>query len=125
MAELGRIINGAGGHIEQRCAYLEHYSAAAYLALCRQSAVVATLHARTPQSEAARHIVAAVGPLSMQVTALGAGEALAALAALLFARRPVPARHEGSAGGRSGPVEAQPVCDRRCSTPFTRRQPGQ
>ena len=73
--ELGRFLNGAGGHVEQTNAYLDHQSAAAYLALCHQSAVTAGLRASTPLAEAARRIVAAAGPVGLHVIALGSGEA--------------------------------------------------
>ena len=75
IAELGHFLNGAGGHLEQSCAYLDHHSAAAYLALCQQSAGLAGLRASIPLSEAARHIVAATGPVALQAIALGSGEA--------------------------------------------------
>ena len=73
--ELGRFLNGAGGHVAQINAYLDHQSAAAYLGLCHQSAVAAVLRASTPLGEAARRIVAATGPVALQIIALGSGEA--------------------------------------------------
>ena len=73
--ELGRFLNGAGGHVDQTSAYLDHQSAAAYLALCQQSARLAGLRASTPLAEAARLIGAATGPVPLQVIALGSGEA--------------------------------------------------
>ena len=73
--DLGRFLNGAGGHVDQASAYLDHQSAAAYLALCRQSAALADLRARTPLYEAARLISATAGRVGLQVIALGSGEA--------------------------------------------------
>jgi len=58
--ELGRFLNGAGGHVEQSSAYLDPQSAAAYL-LCQQSVDIASLRASTPLAQAARRIVAAAG----------------------------------------------------------------
>ena len=73
--ELGRFLNGAGGHVAQINAYLDHQSAAAYLGLCHKSAVGAVLRASTPLGEAARRIVAATGPVALHVFALGSGDA--------------------------------------------------
>ena len=73
--ELGRFLNGAGGHVAQINAYLDHQSAAAYLALCNQSAAAAVLRADTPLCEAARRIVAHTGPVALNVIALGSGAA--------------------------------------------------
>ena len=75
IVELGRFLNGAGGHVAQSSAYLDHQSAAAYLALCNQSAAAAVLRASTPLAEAARRIVAATGPVALHIIALGSGEA--------------------------------------------------
>jgi transcriptional regulator with XRE-family HTH domain len=73
--DLGRFLNGAGGHVEQTNAYLDHQSAAAYMAMCQQSAIAASLRASTPLAEAARRIVAASGQVGLNVIALGAGDA--------------------------------------------------
>jgi transcriptional regulator with XRE-family HTH domain len=73
--DLGRFLNGAGGHVEQTNAYLDHQSAAAYMAMCQQSAVAAGLRASTPLAEAARRIVAASGADGLNIIALGAGDA--------------------------------------------------
>ena len=75
LRELGRFLNGAGGHVEQTSAYLDHQSAADYLALCQQSAAHAGRRANTPLAEAARRIVAATGLVGLKVIALGCGEA--------------------------------------------------
>ena len=73
--ELGRFLNGAGGHVEQTSAYLDHQSAAAYLAVCQQSSVIAGLRASMPLAEAARRIVSATGLVGLKVVALGSGDA--------------------------------------------------
>ena len=75
ITELGRFLNGAGGHVEQTSAYLDHQSAAAYLALCQQSAVTAALRASTPLAEAARRIVSNTGQVPLKIIALGSGDA--------------------------------------------------
>ena len=69
--DLGRFLNGAGGHVEQTNAYLDHQSAAAYMAMCQQSAIAASLRASTPLADAAKRIVAASGPVGLNVIALG------------------------------------------------------
>ena len=73
--ELGRFLNGAGGHVEQVNSYLDHQSAAAYMALCQQSSTIAGLRASAPLAEAARRIVAATGLVGLKVIALGSGDA--------------------------------------------------
>jgi transcriptional regulator with XRE-family HTH domain len=73
--DLGRFLNGAGGHVEQTSAYLDHQSAAAYMAMCQQSAVAAGLRACVPLAEAARRIVAASGGVGLNIIALGPGDA--------------------------------------------------
>lgn len=73
--DLGRFLNGAGGHVEQTNAYLDHQSAAAYMAMCQQSAIAASLRASTPLADAAKRIVAASGQVGLNVIALGAGDA--------------------------------------------------
>ena len=73
--DLGRFLNGAGGHVEQTNAYLDHQSAAAYLVMCQQSPVAAGLRASTPLAEAARQIGGASEPVGLNVMALGAGDA--------------------------------------------------
>ena len=74
VAEFSRFLTGAGGHVEQSTAYLEHQSAAAYLSLCRNSLAVADLRARMPLAQVAKQIRAATGPVALQVIALGAGD---------------------------------------------------
>jgi transcriptional regulator with XRE-family HTH domain len=74
VAEFSRFLTGAGGHLEQSTAYLEHQSAVAYLSLCRNSLAVADLRARLPLAQAAKQIRAVTGPAALQVIALGAGD---------------------------------------------------
>jgi hypothetical protein len=74
VADLARFLNGAGGYVEQTHAYLDHYSAADYLAICQNSALAATLRSRMPLGEMARWIVDASGRGELQVIALGAGD---------------------------------------------------
>jgi len=74
IADLARFLNGAGGYVEQTHAYLDHYSAADYLALCKNSLAATTLRNRMPLRELAQRIVAASDRASLQVIALGAGD---------------------------------------------------
>ena len=74
VTDLGRFLNGAGGHIEQTHVYLDPQSAAAYLAVCRNPGA-SLLRATVPLAEVARHIAAACGPSGLRVIALGAGDA--------------------------------------------------
>ncbi len=74
LADLARILNGAGGYVEQTHAYLDHYSAADYLALCQNSLAAATLRSRMPLGELAQRIVATSDRAPLQVIALGAGD---------------------------------------------------
>ncbi len=73
--DLGRFLNGAGGHVEQTHAYLDHQSAAAYLSMCQQSSIIAGQRASTPLAEAARRIIAATGLVGLKIIALGSGDA--------------------------------------------------
>lgn len=76
VAELARFLNGAGGYVEQTSAYLEHYSAAAYLALCHHSLILAGLRSHLPLLEMAKRIVTTCGRGKLQVIALGAGDGI-------------------------------------------------
>jgi transcriptional regulator with XRE-family HTH domain len=71
IGELARLLNGAGGHVEQTNAYLDHHSAAAYLAMSRQWPILA---APRPLDVAARQICQASGDAPLTVIALGAGD---------------------------------------------------
>ena len=73
-AEQTRLLQGAGGYLEQSWAYLEPASAAAYLALCQHSLVVTELRSRLPLCEVAKRIEALCGPAPLQVLALGCGD---------------------------------------------------
>ena len=74
IADLAQFLNGAGGYVEQTHAYLDHYSAADYLALCQNSLAAATLRSCMPLSELAQRIVATSDRAPLQVIALGAGD---------------------------------------------------
>ena len=76
VADLARFLNGAGGYVEQTHAYLDHYSAADYLAICQNSPLAATLRSRMPLGEVAKRIVAASERAELQVVALGAGDGI-------------------------------------------------
>ncbi|HRI55402.1 MAG TPA: helix-turn-helix transcriptional regulator, partial [Pseudomonadota bacterium] len=74
IADLARFLNGAGGYVEQTHAYLDHYSAADYLALCQSSLAASTLRSRMPLGELAKRIVAISNRAPLRVIALGAGD---------------------------------------------------
>ena len=75
VAAMGRILNGAGGHVDQAGAYLDPQSAVAYLSLCQQNPVIAGLRAKLPLAEAARRILAMSGSAAaLQLLALGPGD---------------------------------------------------
>ncbi len=76
IADLARFLNGAGGYVEQTHAYLDHYSAADYLALCHNSLSAVTLRSRMPLGELAQRIVAISDRAQLQVIALGAGDGI-------------------------------------------------
>jgi len=76
LADLARLLNGAGGYVEQTHAYLDHYSAADYLALCQNSLAAARLRSCMPLGELAQRIVAISDRVPLQVIALGAGDGL-------------------------------------------------
>lgn len=74
VTEFKRFLNGAGGHVEQTCAYIDPESAAAYLALCQNSTRAASLRARLPLAQMAKQIVAVSDAGALQVVALGCGD---------------------------------------------------
>jgi len=76
LADLARFLNGAGGYVEQTHAYLDHYSAADYLALCQNSLAAAMLRSRMPLGEVAQRIAATSDRAPLQLIALGAGDGL-------------------------------------------------
>lgn len=76
IADHARFLNGAGGYVEQTSAYLDSYSAAAYLALCRNSLLSATLRSSMPLGEIAKQVVPTSGRAELAVIALGAGDGI-------------------------------------------------
>jgi transcriptional regulator with XRE-family HTH domain len=76
LSERTRLLQGAGGYLEQSCAYLEPASAAAYLALCQHSLAVTGLRSQLPLTAVAKRIEALHGPAKLQVLALGCGDGL-------------------------------------------------
>ncbi|HRI48936.1 MAG TPA: L-histidine N(alpha)-methyltransferase [Pseudomonadota bacterium] len=73
--ELGRFLNGAGGHVEQTSAYLDHQSAAAYLAMCERSPVTAAARGTMQLGVVAKRIVKETKLAGLNVIALGSGDA--------------------------------------------------
>lgn len=61
LAKFTRLLQGAGGHLEQTLAYLDPFSAAAYLRLCQQHLPVTTLRTRMPLQRAAQSIARCLG----------------------------------------------------------------
>ena len=76
IADLARFLNGAGGYVEQTHAYLDHHSAADYLAICQSSLAASTLRSRMPLGELAQRIVAISDRAPLQVIALGSGDGI-------------------------------------------------
>ena len=74
LADRTRLLQGAGGYLEQSCAYLEPASAAAYLTLCQHSLAVTGLRSQLPLTAVAKRIEALCGPAKLQVLALGCGD---------------------------------------------------
>ncbi len=74
LGEFSRFLNGSGGYVEQTLAYLDPYSATAYLEICRQSIEVSNVRARMPLEEIGHQIRTSSGPPGLQVLALGAGD---------------------------------------------------
>ena len=72
--ELGRFLNGAGGHVEQTNAYLDHQSAAAYIAMSSQGQYAAAYRASLPMAAIAKQIAERVGSTGLNVIALGVGD---------------------------------------------------
>ena len=73
--DLGRFLNGAGGHVEQTNAYLDHQSAAGYLAMCEQSPVTAAMRGSIPLGAIAKRIAKETYSAGLNVIALGSGDA--------------------------------------------------
>lgn len=73
--DMGRFLNGAGGHVEQTYAYLDHQSAAAYLAMCEHSPVTVAVRGSLPLLPIGKKIVRETSPHGLHVIALGAGDA--------------------------------------------------
>ncbi len=73
--DLGRFLNGAGGHVEQTNAYLDHQSAAAYLAMCEHSPATATQREGLPLGLIAERLVKETKLAGLDLIALGSGDA--------------------------------------------------
>lgn len=73
--DMGRFLKGAGGHVEQTYAYLDHQSAAAYLSMCEHSPVTAAFRGSMPLLAIGKKIVRETSPHGLHVIALGAGDA--------------------------------------------------
>ncbi|HNN98174.1 MAG TPA: helix-turn-helix transcriptional regulator, partial [Pseudomonadota bacterium] len=74
VAERTQFLRGAGGYLEQSGAYLEHDSAAVYLALCQNALICTELRSRLPLREMAQRIGTFCGGVRLQLLALGAGD---------------------------------------------------
>jgi len=73
--ELGRFLNGAGGHVEQTSAYLDHQSAAAYLAMCERSPITAAYRGSVQLGVVAKRTIKETKLAGLNVIALGSGDA--------------------------------------------------
>ena len=74
LAERTQFLHGAGGYLEQTSAYLDPYSAAAYLAMCQNAPLVTEPRSRLPLREIAQHGIDACRRVRLQVLALGSGD---------------------------------------------------
>ena len=72
--QLGQMLNGPGGHIEQTFVYLEHRSAIAYLSMGHDPNYVARYRAIFPLAELAQRAVALCEDATLKVVALGPGD---------------------------------------------------
>lgn len=72
--QLGQILNGPGGHIEQTNAYLEHRSAIAYVTMGNEPSYVTNFRAIYPVSELAHRVIAESGSVPLRIIALGPGD---------------------------------------------------
>ncbi len=73
--DFGSFLNGSGGLIDPAGVYLDHQSAAGYLAICIQQGAILEHRRRLPLAALAKRIVGASGRTGLSVVALGSGEA--------------------------------------------------
>lgn len=74
LGELAQQLNSGSGSIEQTFAYLDHQSAADWIALCNEPDYVARFRERMPLDGLAQRIREAAGPVGLDVVALGPGD---------------------------------------------------
>ena len=73
--DLHRCLNSSGGFIEPASLYIEHQSAASYLAMCRRHGPTQELRHRLPLADIAHSIAAATESEHLTIFALGSGDA--------------------------------------------------
>lgn len=74
LQQLGQLLRGVGGYVEQTYAYLDHHSAVAYLAACRQSPLAMTQRLNWPVQQVAARVAADCGSFPLTLVALGPGD---------------------------------------------------
>ena len=74
MSELTHQLNSNGGSLEQTYVYLDHKSALDWIQLCNTPGYTAAFRDRMPHSAIARRIAELVGPVGLDLIALGPGD---------------------------------------------------
>jgi transcriptional regulator with XRE-family HTH domain len=72
--DLAQVMNGSGGSIEQTYVYLDHKSALDWIQLCNTPSYVAICRDGFPYRESAKTIREVLGPVGVDVIALGPGD---------------------------------------------------
>lgn len=74
MSELTHQLNSNGGSLEQTYVYLDHKSAIDWIQLCNTPGYTAAFRDRMPHSAIAKRIAELVGPVGLDLIALGPGD---------------------------------------------------
>ncbi len=72
--ELDQVMNGSGGALEQTFVYMDHKSALDWIAVCNSPGYTAICRDGFPVQEAAKTIREVLGPVGLDVIALGPGD---------------------------------------------------
>ncbi len=74
MSDLAQQLNSNGGSIEQTYVYLDHKSALDWIQLCNTPGYTAAFRDRMPHNAIAKRIAEVIGPVGLDVIALGPGD---------------------------------------------------
>jgi transcriptional regulator with XRE-family HTH domain len=77
LSDMVEVLNGGGGQVEQTLLYFDPQSAADWMATCNSAAYVATYRSHVPHAAVAKHIAERIGNQTVQINALGCGDARA------------------------------------------------